>query len=77
MESIRSIKEFSGGRRMYKFSFVRFIRTNGLTVEKFAKEIGYSTDGVVKMIIRGTIKKSLFEKLSKKYKGIETYRRTK
>jgi hypothetical protein len=53
------------------------MKENSLTIEAFAKEIGYSTDGVARMVLRGTIKKSMFEMLSKKYKGIEKYRRTK
>lgn len=73
---VNSLRAFSG-KRMYKFSFINFMKENSLTIEAFAKEIGYSTDGVARMVLRGTIKKSMFEMLSKKYKGIEKYRRTK
>jgi hypothetical protein len=37
---------------MYKFSFIEFMKENVLTIEAFAKEIGYSTDGVAQMTIR-------------------------
>jgi hypothetical protein len=75
--NVNSLKEFSGNRRMYKFAFINFMKENGLTIEAFAKEIGYSTDGVVRMVTRGTIKKALFEGLSHRYKNIERYRSIK
>jgi hypothetical protein len=72
--NINSLRAFSGNRGMYKFAFRNFMKANDLTLESLAQEIGYSTGGVARMITRGTIKKSIFEMLSKKYSNMGKYR---
>ena len=53
-----------GQKAMVQFEFKRFMTDHNLTVESFAKMIGYTLDGTLKMLKRGTIKNSLIDKLT-------------
>lgn len=63
---IKDFKEFVG-KKTYIFDFKNFMKDYGLTVEQLSKTIGYTFDGTIKMLNRGTLKISTLDKLKAIY----------
>lgn len=69
---IDTYREFVG-KKIYSFNFNKFFKDTNITVEKFAELIGYTVDGVIKMIQRGTIKIKTYEVLEQHFNNLNKY----
>lgn len=58
-----------------KFNFEEFFRDKKMSLEDFCETVGYTMGGVIAMIARGTMKRSLIKVLSEKFgeKSITKY----
>lgn len=59
------------GKKMVSLDFEQLMIELDLTVEQLAKKIGYTLDGTIVMLRRGTMKLSLYDKLIKQYPDIK------
>lgn len=53
------------GHKTVEFRFEQFLIDHDLTVERLAKLLGYSMNGIFQMLRRGTIKESTLVQLEK------------
>lgn len=65
------------GRKMIVFNFKGFMQSENLTVEVLAKLLGYTVEGTITMLNRGTIKINNLVTLKKRYPGAIKYERIK
>lgn len=67
------LKDFAGGKKMIEFDFKKFMTNYSITVEDLAGQIKYSTQGVITMLERGTVKMSILEALKPHYNRLPEY----
>ena len=60
-------------RRMVPVDLIKFMVKNKLMVEGLARELEYTTPGMVIMIARGTVKPAVLDALRKKYPDVDKY----
>lgn len=60
-------------KRMTVFNFGKFFKDTGCSLEEFAILVGYSYDGVRRMVERGTIKTALLSRIAEKYPTVYSY----
>lgn len=71
---IKDFKEFIG-KKTFVFNFKEFMKDKNITVEELSKIVGYTFDGTIKMLNRGTIKLSTLSKIRIIYPQIDNYKK--
>jgi hypothetical protein len=73
-EWIKKHREFVG-KKVFLIDFNKFLKDKKLTVEELSKIISYTFDGTMKMLERGTIKLSTYNKLKELHSDLDKYKK--
>lgn len=69
---VRERRKFIG-KKMIAFNFKSFMISENLTVEELAKLLGYTIDGTMTMLNRGTVKANKLLTIKQTYPDAERY----
>jgi hypothetical protein len=70
---IKNFRKLKGRKNTIDFNFEKFMTHTLATVEDIALALGYSVNGTIAMLKRGTVKKNTLDKLSKRWPSAKSY----